>query len=230
MKHPNRACRPWPAIALAANLLIPALSGVAGLFGWTYAPRDRAVFAGVLALLTVAAALLTKREVSVFSCVCALLVLPTSVAAFVSLVPGTRWLDICTLISFAAGWALFIRVRAELAIKIPLAVLWVLPTGILSFFLLLSVMAGPFGMQKTDTYTSPDGRYEVAVIEVDEGALGGSMRIEAREMAAPFPLLLGEFRKKPEILFRGGWQELEGELTWLSDNRFVIDGKEFEIE
>ena len=221
--------RPWPAIALAANLLLPALSGVAALFGWTYVPRDRAVFAGVLALLTVAAALLTKREGGMFSRVCALLVLPATDVAFVSLVPATRWLDICTLISFAAGWVLFVRVRAKLAVKIPLGVLWAILTGIFSLILLLE-LTEPFGAVETKTSISPDGRYEVSVTVVDQGALGGSSSIEAQEIAARVPLLLGELRKKPEILFGDEWREFEGELTWLSDNRFEIDGQEFEIE
>ena len=222
--------RPWPTVALAANLLIPVLSGVAGLFGWTYVPRDRAVFAGVLALLTVVAALRTRREGGMFSLVCALLVPPVSVAAFVSLVPATRWLDICALISFAAGWTLFVRVKAHVAVKVALGVLWLIPTGIFSLFLLLELLTGPFGTVETKRSISPDGRYEVSVIEVDEGALGGSSRVEAREMAARVPLLLGELREKPEIIFHGEWQEFEGDLTWLSDNRFEIDGQEFAIE
>ncbi|MBR3504671.1 MAG: hypothetical protein IKO07_10600 [Clostridia bacterium] len=223
-----RSIRPWPAVALAAALLVPVLSEAAGLFGWTYAPRSNAFFAGLIAALTLVAALLTKRDGGIVSRACAMLVLPASVAAWVSLVPATRWLDVCTLISFAAGWALFVRVRGRLAVKVPLGVLWAALTGILGLFLIIA-LTEPFGTVETKAYISPDGRYEVSVIEVDEGALGGSASIEAQEIAARVPLLLGEFRKKPEILFYGEWHEFEGELTWLDDSRFEIDGKMYDL-
>lgn len=68
------------------------------------------------------------------------------------------------------------------------------------------------------------------MIDRDEGALGGSTRVDVYEKGVIYTPLF-EISKKPQIVYFGSWGEFENmTIHWKNDTCLVINGKEYEIE
>ena len=88
--------------------------------------------------------------------------------------------------------------------------------------ILFLVMMGNIGTKTVvQTLPSPDGTYEARVIDVDEGALGGSTIVEVERNG---------WLARPKRIYLGEWGEYETmEIYWKNDDCLVINGKEYSV-
>ena len=93
------------------------------------------------------------------------------------------------------------------------------------FFSLLEQF--PFGSKTVVmTVTSPDGSYYAAVIDSDQGALGGDTLVNVHKWVIRTPL----FRLEAigEQVWYGDWLAYENmDIYWNTDKCLVINGEEF---
>jgi hypothetical protein len=92
-----------------------------------------------------------------------------------------------------------------------------------TFVGLLSMVFAPLKPVKTvmQTLPSPGGTHEARVIDVDEGALGGSTIVEVERNG---------WRARPKRVYVGEWGEYETmEIYWKNDDCLVINGKEYSV-
>lgn len=103
-----------------------------------------------------------------------------------------------------------------------------IPLSVLCF---LDATFGSIGRETViKTVDSPNGEYHADVIDRDEGALGGSTRVDVYEKDGIYTPLF-EITKRPQIVYFGSWGEFENmTVHWKNDTCLVIDGKEYEIE
>jgi hypothetical protein len=93
-----------------------------------------------------------------------------------------------------------------------------------AFVGLLSMVFAPLKPVKTviQTLPSPGGTYEARVIDVDEGALGGSTIVEVERNSC---------LARPKQVYVGEWGEYETmEIYWKNDDCLVINGKEYGVD
>lgn len=77
---------------------------------------------------------------------------------------------------------------------------------------------------------SPSGAYCADIIDRNEGALGGSTRVEVRENKKTDAVLF-KFSKSPERVYFGDWGEFKNmELYWKDDRHLVINSKEYSLK
>jgi hypothetical protein len=75
---------------------------------------------------------------------------------------------------------------------------------------------------KKPTLPSPGGTHEARVIDVDEGALGGSTIVEVERNG---------WLARPKRIYVGEWGEYETmEISWKNDDYLVINGKEYGVD
>jgi hypothetical protein len=92
-----------------------------------------------------------------------------------------------------------------------------------TFVGLLSMVFAPLKPVKTviQTLPSPGGTYEARVIDVDEGALGGSTIVEVER---------NSWLARPKRIYLGEWLEYETmDIYWKNDDCLVINGKEYSV-
>ncbi|MBQ8909718.1 MAG: hypothetical protein IJY91_01605 [Oscillospiraceae bacterium] len=100
----------------------------------------------------------------------------------------------------------------------------------LSVFCFFEMTFGSIGVETViKSVDSPNGEYFANVIDRDEGALGGSTRVDVCEKGGIYTPLF-EISKKPQIVYFGSWGEFENmTIHWKNDTCLVINGKEYEI-
>lgn len=95
--------------------------------------------------------------------------------------------------------------------------------AVVGFAVMIALLFSNFG-QKTvvQTLPSPEGGYEVRVIDDDQGALGGTTIVEVEKN--------GWFTR-PERIYTGRWGEWKSmEIYWKSEHCLVINGKEYRVD
>lgn len=79
-------------------------------------------------------------------------------------------------------------------------------------------------------YPSPYDDRVAEVINIDEGAFGGSTLVNIRRPQRRISLLLGAFEDKPQLVYRGEWGEFEGmTVEWGSSNTLIINGTAYTV-
>ncbi|MCR5174526.1 MAG: DUF5412 domain-containing protein [Oscillospiraceae bacterium] len=103
------------------------------------------------------------------------------------------------------------------------------PVGFLCF---ISLVFGNIGeVTVIRSVDSPTGSYRASIIDVDEGALGGSTVVSVTRTGAFFDA--GLFRIDPlsKEVYVGKWGEFEAmELEWIDDGSLSINGIAYPIE
>lgn len=100
------------------------------------------------------------------------------------------------------------------------------------FLLLLfgSVVLSDFGSTRIiESLPSPEGRYEAQLIDVDEGALGGSTIVDVR---APDAVIdIGVASAEPvKRIYRTGWGAFETmQISWKDEYTLLIDGQAYDV-
>lgn len=79
-----------------------------------------------------------------------------------------------------------------------------------------------------ETYTSPEGSYRIEVIDVDQGALGGSTVVRLHYEKPLVHLGLVKVIREPKGLYTGRWQERVS-ISWTDENTVVINGNKHEL-
>ena len=189
------------------------------------------VYAALCALLALAAAVLTRlsagEEKSALRSVTDLLLIPL---AFLNLLFGYWACEkpavlLFGFIGFGCCLVVSLSNNRQLVFKCfsaVLAVLLVLPT------LLILFAAAFVEVSVVRTVDSPSGKRYAEVVDVDQGALGGSTLVNVvRRIASP-PLFT--LSAKPETVYEGPWGLFEEmEIYWKDDACLVIDGRTYQI-
>ena len=226
--------RNLPALSLAGYLLYPLCRLVGGWFGWQYALYSPALYSAALLALALAAVLRAGPPASRLDRWIRALTFPASLVFWVCLtlygLSGLLAPLFSLMASFCAA-ALLARGGRTTARKIWRGVLSGIPllAACLLYLAMCLFRLFPFGEVIRRVYPSPGGEYLAEVIVTDEGALGGSARVEVRPRAnARFGLLLGEFRRFPDTAFWGDWIDpAEAEVAWLDDEHFLFAGTRY---
>lgn len=105
---------------------------------------------------------------------------------------------------------------------------------LLPLFLLLLVGAtvmADFGRTTiVEAVRSPDGRYEAQLIDVDEGALGGSTVVDVQDESAGIDLGVARFEWIKRV-YRTGWGAADTmEITWQDEHTLLIDGQAYDMQ
>lgn len=212
--------RSFGFLPLIAALLYPVCAGTGWLTGWEYSLRSETAYALVVCALSLAAVFVrgTNRACR--------LMLPAVCLCGVMLHVGleSRWVSVMTIISVAAGCAVFVRAEKSGWVR-ALAVLVFVPAAVLMS--LFGLLMG--GAQTVEAeYPSPQGTLTAHVRIADTGATGGDTLIRVYEADRRIPLLLGEFRKKTYERY-ADWLE-EPDFLWLDEERFLWGGEEYTVQ
>jgi len=101
---------------------------------------------------------------------------------------------------------------------------------ILIFFIicLLVILLIMTNTEIVDSKLSPNSRYLVEIIEINQGALGGSTYVR---VFIQKNILIGTLRNNPIIIFRGRFRQMSGAtLRWENDGILYIDNKQYIIK
>ena len=81
------------------------------------------------------------------------------------------------------------------------------------------------------TLPSPAGTYYAALIDDDQGALGGNAVVEVHDTRKKLDLFVLEISKNPQIVYFGDWGKFENmKLEWKSEQVLLINGAPHEIQ
>ena len=223
-------------VLLFLLLLLPGGMMICGALGFQFELASYPAFAA----LTAAAALAeiglclkakTVREwkaAPVLFSIC----LPLSVVGTVFYIWSSQsvWtIAFCLLCVCACGCLLFGfgRKPQKLGAGISSAVLLV-PAAAVCFFLLIFADFGERSVIRT--VGAPGGAYYAAIIDNDQGALGGATEVEVVE-EWEIDLAVLRICKKPRRVWLGRWGEWKNmTLEWKDDETLLINGKAFLIE
>jgi len=76
---------------------------------------------------------------------------------------------------------------------------------------------------------SPERRYEAQLIDVDEGALGGSTIVDVKDLDNVMDLGLVRFDSVNRI-YRTGWGAFENmQIVWKDEHTLLIDGQAYDV-
>ncbi len=100
---------------------------------------------------------------------------------------------------------------------------------ILLLALLLECVLGTFGNTTVlEMVTSPGETYIAAVVEYDQGALGGGTQVVAWRNREPVAVLIGQFSNRSACLCQGAWQETF-RLRWKNDKTLLVNDEAFDL-
>ena len=103
---------------------------------------------------------------------------------------------------------------------LPLFLLWLFGSVVLSDFGSTRIMS---------SLLSPQGRYEAQLIDVDEGALGGSTIVDVREPDAVIDIGVASMEPVKRI-YRTGWGAFETmQISWKNEYTLLIDGHAYDV-
>lgn len=156
------------------------------------------------------------------------------VAQWVASDSDTGSIFVCVMhacITLICSMVLFFSYTYNKAVKIGLGIIYSLM--VISFFFLLSIMILIEDFCKTtvvESEISPNAVYIAKIIDIDEGALGGSTVVTVTNQKFTLHLLVGEIKKAPEVIYRGRWGEFRRMiLRWETDDILYINEKRYEI-
>lgn len=143
---------------------------------------------------------------------------------------GTAGAAIAAVLTAFAAAAVFLRWKARAVL---MAVMGCLAVLLFVLLALLIGLRGAFSGFSQDTVIrtllSPDGLHTAEVIDRDQGALGGNTVVAVRE-ARPLSIGIGQFEKKPVVLYRGEWKDSETiDIAWQDNNTLQIDSEPYDL-
>ena len=229
----------WTAslvVLFACHLVIPLCKGIGVLFGYAftlYAPLPVAIVLCVLSLAAAVCLLFSKPVLKTAGRVAVSLLLPLSfVNAFCFLSKDLLPL-LCVGICCICALVVFIKFAGPTVLKVVMGILAVLFFLLLGFILGCIIMGQLFvnGFSEEtlrDEMKSPQNTYTAALIDSDQGALGGNTRVYVQNERNKFSLLIGEFKKPAVQLYVGGYLE-NVQMQWRDDHTLLINGEEYDV-
>lgn len=100
-----------------------------------------------------------------------------------------------------------------------------IPAGLAVLLGVIGIFLGDFGAKYTAAeLPSPDGTLTAVAVEIDEGAMGGSARVEVRRTGG-IDLGVLSVGFAPETVWEGSWMPLEKiEVEWLDGTSLSVNG------
>ena len=206
--------------------------------GYSFELNRISVYAGTLALLSVLTTVLSvisKDSIqNNFTSTLLILMLPLSLVNIIlfTFSSGTMWVYVSVTVTAGCAFFMVIWNGKYCASKIIALVLTAILLVPISLFGIFGVLLDDFGhVSVVKTVQSPNGQYRADVVDVDEGARGGSTLVEVYDNSRHFDLLIVTFSKKPQRAYFGEWGAFENmSIRWKNDRCLIINGKECEIE
>ena len=216
---------------LVLNLLQPVGSLVAGAFGYRLLPADLQIYIIIMTLLyavSVVFAFLFKDEAVAKSTL--LLPMLTLIKWLIFLLQSemTLFMIFCMMANVLCAVFLAVRYGQTTALIYPAVI-----SAVVLFFvaLVLSLLEQFSFGSKTVVMTlpSPDGAYYAAVIDSDQGALGGDTLVNVHKRKIRTPLF--HLEASGEQVWFGDWLAYEDmDIYWKTDKCLVINGEEFTVD
>lgn len=143
---------------------------------------------------------------------------------------GSAMTSICTLVNVGVLIAMTFRFVRSKWLKIPAGIVYVAWTAILIITAFVQFIFG--GISETTVVravTSPDGTQIAEIVDIDEGALGGSTIVEVRKNV-DVDLKFVQIRGVPECVYNGDWGEFEDmTLEWIDEHTLCINDSEYAL-
>lgn len=189
--------------------------------------------ATVSAVLTAIDIILKTDHSGKLTRVLAALVTPISmINAAMIIVHGAGVLQIvCVVISVACALYLTITRGRPIVLKIASMILSVVMLFPLALVCIIGLTLGDLGQNTVvRTIESPSGLYYAAVIDSDQGALGGNTLVDVHE-SKRYSAVIFEIEKKPQRVYTGDWGEADRmDIYWVSDDRIIINSIEYKVK
>lgn len=216
---------------LTALFPVATATAIATAFGYRFRVLHETVFGiaiGILPLMAFFADLLSKPSshapvTKVFASLLGPLAL-LNIPLYLYAVPDP---GVMAGVFLAAGCGFYFTIKytKPLGLKITAIVL----SGVATMpMVLLSLFFMTFGSMGQETVVrslpSPTGKYHAQVISRDEGALGGSTRVEVYESSKSHHLVLFQLEKAPRQVYSGEWYEYETiAVSWEDDTTLRVN-------
>ena len=138
---------------------------------------------------------------------------------------------VCLLISIVCALAVNIKISRFKVSKIILSVLTPLVILALAFVSFITMLLGEFGVSTVVAdIPSQNSRYFAQVVDIDQGAFGGSTAVDVFENRG-MELGVCEFSDIPERVYIGEWGEYKDmNIYWKNDYCLIINSTEYIID
>lgn len=201
--------------------------------GYDVTLYSRAMCASVAAICVLISALAYGKALPderLASIRCLPVILPLSMCVGIMLLWNANWRDVFIQIavSIMGSGYLFRRYTGSAMLKVPCRVCCGLLVVPLSIAILSATLLADFGrVSVVQSLLSPEGSYEAMLIDIDEGALGGSTVVDVKDVSRSFDIGFARFDSVKRV-YRTGWGAFETmELSWQDDDTLLIDGQPY---
>lgn len=216
-------------------ILLPIGTVLSACFGYIFVLADYsafAIFTAALSICTTVLHIISKKATeSEINEVLFALLTPLSLINTVFYIFKcdniTVWLTVSMIVCTVCCCCLTIKHGKPLTLKIiclVMTVLLVLPIG---FFGLMANIGQNTVVQSVE---SPNKTYYAQIIDVDQGALGGSTVVDVYKNKV-INAGIFKIRKKPQTVYHGQWGEFENmEIYWKNEEYLIINDVEYKID
>lgn len=139
---------------------------------------------------------------------------------------------ILILITIIISIVLYKRYSAKLILQVVIITISVLMSLFLIFCIFLLILFGNFSSNTViKSLNSPENTYTAEIIDNNQGALGGATLVRIQYNNQKFTVLIGEFKKTPEIIYDGNWGEFENmTIEWKNEDILLINNAQYSID
>lgn len=218
-------------ILLVLNYLVPAISFGAVWFGYTIELFNDVVYEAIILGFSVCAVILCfiskDKDYGAVTRFLFILLVPMSLinTGFLVFISDNFWVGILAWISTACFLILALVFGKPTRLKI---ILLSISAGIAVIVGLLTMFSNFSEVNVKGTYTSPQGGYYAEKIEVDEGALGGSVIVKVYDNKG-INLLLFKLKKIPRVVYSADYGSYISRVEFHGEDLIAINYKEYEI-
>jgi len=229
-----------PIVYMAYLLGMTAAMGAVGLLGYTFFAYNEALWFGVNIfieglLMTVCcmkrnAATKAARVVAQCLPLCAIVFLVVN-DFLVTADVAVGVLVLHGILCFVSCFIVFAAHKTMKLVRVPYVIV---NTALFLLLLPIWFFAAVFGGMGKDTIVrraySPSGMYSAAIVNSDQGALGGNTFVRVRDHASEINVVIGWFQKETEV-YMGYWGEFETmRIEWADEDTLLINDKPYEME
>lgn len=227
-----------PGVLTAFMLIFPIFQIIARHYKWQFSWAHPFLYLGILTIFQIAGTVILlkgRKKLSTFNQVLVnlmpILVIISGMVTILSHSGNTLILYLPLLIMAACAFVMTFRGQSQRVLNFTGRFLGAFLAVIVLLFLAISALMQNFGAsQVVQSVDSPDKGYIAIVLDVDEGALGGSTIVEVQKNTL-FGMRLRSMIHLKRRVFIGEWgmgDELD--LSWMENNTLLIDGISYEMQ
>lgn len=212
---------------------IVAGRGIAMVAGYTMTLQASEAYAATVAICAVAAVLAAKtagvQELKA-SLRCLPVLLPLSLAYGIVLFELADWkhIGVSLLVTLICCTILYRKCARKMSFARACKVMCTFLVPLILFFA-MTAMTDFVMSTVVESVHSPEGRYEALLIDVDEGALGGSTVVDVRDNDAIIDMGILRFGRM-KCVYLTDWGAYEDmQLSWLDEHTLLIDGQPYSM-